>query len=190
MLLIILILADSSTSIFTKAVQSVLTDEGFQVPSQDAKASLNTASALLTWSAEQCHQVTLDKFANSLTTRLSTCFRHTAGCSSIQLRKDKMWGAYHMLRTSKTFREDWSQFLLESVGHQASPAFFQYVTHTLFKALIEMEYPVSDAQTETPHLSCLTIYDQTVELASCTMYWVLLSRACNCGAVLDRTESF
>ena len=56
-----------------------------------------------------------------------------------------------MLRTSKTFREDWSQFLLESVGHQASPAFFQYVTHTLFKALIEMEYPVSDAQTETPH---------------------------------------
>ena len=41
-----------------------------------------------------------------------------------QLRKDKMWGAYHMLRTSKTFREDWSQFLLESVGHQASPAFF------------------------------------------------------------------
>ena len=34
---------------------------------------------------------------------------------------------------------------------QASPAFFQYVTHTLFKALIEMEYPVSDAQTETPH---------------------------------------
>ena len=44
--------------------------------------------------------------------------------------------------------------LLESFGHQAHPVFFQFVTHTVFKVLIRIEYPIAASATalgKNPH---------------------------------------
>ena len=130
-----------------KAVRSVLTEGRFQVSSQEATAALSTASAVILWCEEPAHCELLTQFTVGLTARLKTCFQ--CNHSSLRLKKEKMWGLYHQLRTSKNFKEEWSQFLQASVGHQASPAFFQFVTHTVFKELITMEYPIA-VHTTTP----------------------------------------
>ena len=50
---------------------------------------------------------------------------------------------YHELRTSTKFKDGWNKFLLNLIGEKASPAFYQHVSHIVFRALIEFEYPLS-----------------------------------------------
>jgi len=56
-----------------------------------------------------------------------------------------MWGAYHRLRTADNFVNDWRVFLSDSVRLKAFPAFYQFVTHHIFKELIKEEYPVTES---------------------------------------------
>ena len=62
--------------------------------------------------------------------------------TSLRLRKERMWKSYHCLRTSVTFCKDWKEFLYNSIGHQANPIFFQFVSLTVFKELIKVEFPI------------------------------------------------
>ena len=59
-----------------------------------------------------------------------------------------MWGAYHQLRTARTFVEDWDAFLSMSIRCKALPAFCQFVTHYIFKKLIKTEYALTNASPE------------------------------------------
>ena len=134
---------------FTKAVQAVLLDEGFQVESLQATTALKTASSLLEWCREPDNREILESFSHVLVVRLKSCFasKHT----TTQLRKERMWGAYHQLRTAKTFVNDWRTFLADSVHQKAFPVFFQFVTQTIFKWLMKVQYPLADrTATETP----------------------------------------
>ena len=134
---------------FTRAVQAVSLDEGFQVESLQARTALKTASLVLEWCREQDNREKLDSFSHVLVIRLKACFasKHT----TVQLQKERMWGAYHQLRTAKTFVKDWRMFLANSVGQKAFPAFFQFVTHTIFKWLMKTRYPLAGGSaTESP----------------------------------------
>ena len=55
-----------------------------------------------------------------------------------------MWGQYHSLRSSASFRGDWIEFVEAAVGRTPSPIFFQHVTHEMFKCLIKTEYPITE----------------------------------------------
>ena len=52
-----------------------------------------------------------------------------------------MWGAYHRLRTADSFVCDWS-VSGRICAVQTFPAFYQYITHHIFKTLIKTAYPV------------------------------------------------
>ena len=59
-----------------------------------------------------------------------------------------MWGEYHKLRTSPEFKAEWHKFLEKSVvNQQPTVAFYQHVTHELFKAL---EVTVKNAANDKP----------------------------------------
>ena len=65
-----------------------------------------------------------------------------------------MWEAYHQLRIAQTFRDSWETFLQQSVGRNAHPAFYQHVTHSIFKELIEWEFfvpPQTTPEDEHPN---------------------------------------
>lgn len=112
---------------FIKVVEAVRLDEMFEVESEYTSAALKTALALEEWWKESpANREKLFSFAHILVVRLRACFpcKH----SSLQLRKERMWGAYHRLRTADTFVSDWRTFL-ESVRLKAYPAFYQFVTH-------------------------------------------------------------
>jgi hypothetical protein len=47
---------------------------------------------------------------------------------SLRKKQEKMWGAFHDLRTSENFLKGWNVFL-RSMKVSASPTFFQHVHH-------------------------------------------------------------
>ena len=55
-----------------------------------------------------------------------------------------MWQSFQRLRTSKTFRCDWSSFIETATHQQAAshPAFWQNITMAIFKKLIELQFPI------------------------------------------------
>ena len=122
--------ADSG-DIFTRAVQAVILDEGFQVESLQARTALKTASLVLEWCREQDHGEKLDSFSHILVVWLKVCFasQHT----TVQLQKEWMWGAYHQLRTAETFVKDWRTFSADFVSQKAFPA-FSSLLHTPFSS--------------------------------------------------------
>ena len=120
-----------SGDFFTRAVQAVILDEGFQVESLQARTALKTASLVLEWCREQDHGEKLDSFSHILVVWLKVCFasQHT----TVQLQKEWMWGAYHQLRTAETFVKDWRMFSANFVGQKAFPA-FSSLLHTPFSS--------------------------------------------------------
>ena len=55
-----------------------------------------------------------------------------------------MWEQYHQLRISRQFKEEWEKFMTESVGQHAKPTLYQYVSHRVFKKLLEVELEVAE----------------------------------------------
>jgi len=90
-----------------------------------------------------------NQFSANVTAKLKLCFVTTQ--KSKRLKQAKMWGEYHKLRTSPEFKAEWHKFLETSVmKQQPMVAFYQYVTHELFKELIKLEFTVNDAVDHKP----------------------------------------
>jgi len=130
-----------------KAVDAVLSDDGFEVESPYTAAALKVASDIKKWHEHPENHTTLELFSHVLVLRLKACF--TSKHKTMQLKRESMWGAYHRLRASDTFRRDWKTFLHESFQVEAFPAFYQFVTHHMFKELLKMEYPLPEVSTNT-----------------------------------------
>ena len=95
------------------------------------------------WLLQGENQPKLNSFAKQLTTDLKGCFVSSGKIE--KHRRERMWGKYHRLRTSDSFRLQWSTFLQESVSAQASwPTFYQYITDVIFKELIKQQFPIKE----------------------------------------------
>jgi len=88
-----------------------------------------------------------------LTAKFKLCFSTTQ--KTKQLKQAKMWGEYHQLRTSSSFSKEWENFLEKSMTEKQSVAFYQYVSHEVFKELIKLQHPLNATSTsdDIPPLS-------------------------------------
>ena len=120
------------------AVNLVLKDGRFDLPS----TSVTTAPS---------HAIMFNRFAVYLSTKLKLCFITIN--KTKHLKQAKMWGDYHKLRTSSSFKAEWQKFLDNAVKQQPSVAFYQFVTHKVFKELIKMEFSVSVHAEKIKHWS-------------------------------------
>ena len=123
------------------AIQSVVVDPGFQVPSVLAATSRETAALLSACSKATAFEV----FATRLITNLKSCF---VSHRTLKLQIEAMWGSYHLLRTTSSFQEDWISFVQTAVQRTPSPTFFQHVAHEVFKALIKLHYSLNVQESE------------------------------------------
>ena len=138
---------------FLRALQSILSSDDFKVPSPANEDAVKTATSLLRWYEEHKGCDILESFVRGLYIQLNSCF--TKEFSSLKLRREKMWESYHKLRTSQVFRSDWIQFVAQAIQQSAQPAFYQYITHYVFKILIEKEFsPNKDVQDTSEHPDC------------------------------------
>ena len=138
---------------FMWAVEKVKEDELFKVESEYTSAALKTAQALEDWWKKSPSNLELmQEFSRILYVRLNACF--ACHRSTLQMRKERMWGSYHRLRSAETFVHDWRKFLSVTVKVKAFPSFYQFVTHTVFKELVKVHFPVHCGESnETEHPS-------------------------------------
>ena len=59
-----------------------------------------------------------------------------------------MWGRYHKLRSSESYRTTWSKFLKALGCEAAGPIFYQFVTDSLMQQLIKLHYPIMVQSTD------------------------------------------
>ena len=123
-----------------KAVNLVLQDQRFKLPWTSATAARNIAEELILWQKDPGHANVhvFNQFATYLSAKLKLCFVTTH--KTKHLKQAKMWGEYHKLKTSANFKAEWQKFLDKAVKQQPSIAFYQFVTHELFKELVKMEF--------------------------------------------------
>ena len=117
----------------------MLEDEGFQLPTEPARAAVKCAEGLLEWISD--HPDMAANFASLLIGKIQGCIHGPKKLSkrSVQRGREKMWESFYKLTSSEEFRKGW-KMLLETVKVEATPIFYQYVTDTLMKELIKEKF--------------------------------------------------
>ena len=89
-----------------------------------------------------------------------------------------MWGKFHLLRTLDVFILQWKDFLRKSVGLEAAPTFYHFISHEFFKDVVKHEF-----QLIISHASCACqlTYDDESGLRYVAGYV--------CRKLLDKLES-
>ena len=61
-----------------------------------------------------------------------------------------MWQRYHTLRVSDAYKQYWEDFLQQSIYQPASPTFFQFVSHEMFKELVKAKHELPESTKDQP----------------------------------------
>ena len=86
------------------------------------------------------HPTSVSEFERELVASLSMCLQTRA--RSQKARRERMWSAYHKVRTMDTYVANWKGFLQDSIKTEMSPIFCQYVGDYVFKELIKLHHPL------------------------------------------------
>ena len=78
----------------------VLTDKGFELPTEPCRNAVTTARELLTWMDDNVDSAT--NVANKVVSGLEKCFNSKA--RNPRTRRDKMFTKFYGLRSSKEYR--------------------------------------------------------------------------------------
>jgi len=121
-----------------KGVVAVIGNDLFKLETIPARTVLKVATDLQKWmfKPDNCPQV--EWFASQLTSALKKCLPGPR--SSQHIRREKLWGAYHKLRTSDKYVKDWKDFLHKAVGKSNCAIFYQHVGDYMVKDLIENHF--------------------------------------------------
>lgn len=130
-----------------KILGLILVDDGFKVPSPQAREALEAATRLLDWSKREEGKKKFYLFSKWLTVKLNACFDEPP--RSWRARAEKMWKQFHQLRVSDTFEAEWDGLFHAALGMKALPTVYQYVSRQLMKALLEKQYATCQAMDET-----------------------------------------
>ncbi len=141
-----------------KAIKTVITEEDFKIPSDVARQAVRTATQLLEWiTGSDTNMEIFTNFFSSITAKFEECF---VSRKSMKMQEELMWRKYHELRVSDTFRDDWDKFLRVTIGQAASPAFFQFVSHRIFKDLVKQKHQITGSSDDHNQPNRLTKHEE------------------------------
>jgi hypothetical protein len=113
-----------------QAVEKLLADKSFYLPSPLAAAAVATAKLVKQWLDSADNIRPASAFSDKLAASLKSCF-------SLSLKhaceKRENVGIFHQLQSSDSFLAMWGTFLRECTAEQASPTFFQYITDVILE---------------------------------------------------------
>ena len=116
------------------AIESVLSDEGFDISTEKAQRARSTADRLLKWIERNDGAAVV--FASSLVRKVQECCTHPRGVTCHTF-KERMW---EKLCSSDEFRTDWLTFLQSSIGFQGSAIFYQFTTKVIMEQIIKFNF--------------------------------------------------
>ena len=126
-----------------------LEDESFKIPSPLATSSVTAACDLLECVEREENKQQGELFSNAVVAELERAFSCTAELQ--QKRREKMWGLYHLIRTSRSL---WTE-LLQQCAIKPLPVFYQLVTDQIFDRLIGNHFPILSPQASTTERTLL-----------------------------------
>ena len=127
-------------------VKAVLTDEGFQIPTENAQRACLAADRLYKWIESNEEEAML--FVSKLFKDIRQCCTHGKAVTCHTF-KEKMWEKYHKLCSSEDFREKWTKFLEATIGIH-SVLFYQFSTKCIFEEIIKIQFPIESAPVSLP----------------------------------------
>ena len=143
------------------AVQAVLDDPGFEVSSPLAANAVQTAKQLQEWSQSVENKRYFDGFTSQLVSELEAFWPSSGGHKRLRVQREKMWGQYHLIRSSAVFREMWLGILHPLHGCTPCPIFYQYVTDNVFKQLIKHHCSASELMDRIVQAECQKIFTRS-----------------------------
>ena len=136
------------------AVRELLADEEFKIRSSLSRSAVSTAASFLSWS--EVNDNTFKSFSTEIVCDLEVAFSHVTSTLRHRVQREKMWGYYHVVRSSLPFRQKWIGILEKIPGCEPSPIFFQYVTDNMFRQLLKIRFPITTVQSTHQHSGGLT----------------------------------
>lgn len=112
-----------------------LKDEAFQLSSPCASTTISCARAVSAWIKGNKSEA--EKFERELILLLNTCLQQPK-VKSASINRERMWCAYHQLRTSDEYIKKWEKFLQTAGIAQKSTMFLQSTGDHIFKALVKI----------------------------------------------------
>ena len=83
-------------------------DEGFHLPSQEAKAALNSATSLCKWFDGDQAKDMVEEFNKALKTSLKECIQNAVQQGN-GVDTQRLWSSYQWLISSPAFGANWTQ---------------------------------------------------------------------------------
>ena len=123
----------ASKEVVRKAIQLVITDESFNLPSESSKYVRKSAERLLEWSSDPESSCLFGSFASELVMQLETCF---GSHQSLQRRWEKMWEKLFKLHSSPSFKSKWSSFFVEASAHLLAQYFINMLSTASLMVLL------------------------------------------------------
>ena len=115
------------------------------------------AKALLEWME---HHNESAVFENKLLSSLKEC-TDKARSATGKFNCDRIWTAYHFLRTSDMYVCDWESILLKAGVREISVICYQYIGDQILKKLIKTTYPLTAREAESSLANCELTYEET-----------------------------
>ena len=148
-----LTLAPSSiyAGILFESLRVATLDTGFHLPSQEAQASLATASSLLQWAFMPSSAIAFKLTAKTLARQLNSIVKTAP---TTKARREKMWAAFSKYVQSPEYRQLWYT-LSNNASVQSSPLLNFYLTHNYLLHLLKTKFPLinSDLSNATVDMS-------------------------------------
>ena len=141
-------------ALFETSLKELLKGRGFQLRNDITKESQLAASQMLEWLSD--NRAAAHPLLYPLVCMLEDFLRGLSlGKKS---GREKMWGKFHLTRTSKEFLASWAVLMKNSLEKKtAPPLFYQHMTEILFRSLIKLHTPVEGAAqqslTKAPNLT-------------------------------------
>ena len=127
-----------SFKLLVKCSSSVLTDKGFDIPSEEAQKARLCAAKLLEWM--KTNKPLASTFAINLVKFLQSCCSHPRPVKFHTI-KERMWERYYKYCSSEDFRRGWGAFI-EQAGFQPHPILYQFITDEMLTYIIKDSFPV------------------------------------------------
>ena len=140
----------ASSELLRTAIQMVLKDDGFDIPSEPARKARTLAGKYLEWCQEVKNECDFQVFSEDLVKGLEACF---TSLPTAKARRERMWERYFKYRSSSEFTHKWKDHL-SAIEESPSPVFYQFLTDVIMEHLIKKHFPV-----RSDHVECSTTLD-------------------------------
>ena len=145
-------------ALLQEVLRGFLRDEIPSSSSRLATLSHKAAEELLEWISRESNTSHSEAFTSSIVELLDGALPQIQ-LTRMQAARERMWGAYHSIRTSQVFKCLWTAFLKE-LNIDVTPIFYQSLTDRLFQKRVEFHFRVQDSAVESVGEECTFTFEE------------------------------